>query len=482
MAGASLALIVASDRYDDPGLQRLRGPVRDAEALARILADPAIGGFEVRTLVNQPTFVVCEEIEGFFADRRRDDLLLVYFSCHGVKDDSGRLYFAGSNTKLRRLAATAVSSVFVNEQMDQSRSRKIVLLLDCCYSGAFARGMTARAGAGVDVRERFEGRGRVVITASTAMEYAFELDGDRLSGEGIPSVFTSAVVGGLQSGAADLDGDGKISVDELYDYVFQQVQDATPHQTPSMMSNVQGELYIAQSRRKLAEPQQVEADSARQADRGAGGPAPGEVPADRAPAAALQAPSETVGRRALPAPSPRRRLPWVVAVVIVLAVAGLLTALRASPLLRHSGTAATSSSSAATSTTTSTTPSPGVASRGTARLADPLQGFDLVNGRTVDFTQSNMAWNGSALAIFDETTLGAVNLGRVRFEDFAPARLRSLHYGRGSANPVLALADIPVGTVLAVHVEATLYAKLQILEYDASGSLEFRWVTYRTAS
>ncbi len=277
MAGASLALIVASDRYDDPGLQRLRGPVRDAEALARILADPAIGGFEVRTLVNQPTFVVCEEIEGFFADRRRDDLLLVYFSCHGVKDDSGRLYFAGSNTKLRRLAATAVSSVFVNEQMDQSRSRKIVLLLDCCYSGAFARGMTARAGAGVDVRERFEGRGRVVITASTAMEYAFELDGDRLSGEGIPSVFTSAVVGGLQSGAADLDGDGKISVDELYDYVFQQVQDAAPHQTPSMMSNVQGELYIAQSRRKLAEPQQVEADSARQADRGAGGPAPGEV-------------------------------------------------------------------------------------------------------------------------------------------------------------------------------------------------------------
>jgi len=93
-----------------------------------------------------------------------------------------------------------------------------------------------------------------------------------------------------------------------------------------------------------------------------------------------------------------------------------------------------------------------------------------------------MAWNGSALAIFDETTLGAVNLGRVRFEDFAPARLRSLRYGRGSANPVLALADIPVGTVLAVHVEATLYAKLQILKYDASGSLEFRWVTYRTAS
>lgn len=479
MAGSSLALIVASDHYDDPGLQRLRGPVRDAEALARILADPAIGGFNVRTLVNQPAFVVSEEIEGFFADRRRDDLLLVYFSCHGVKDDSGRLYFASSNTKLLRLAATAVPSVFVNEQMDQSRSRKIVLLLDCCYSGAFGRGMVARAGVGVDLHERFEGRGRVVITASTAMEYAFELDGDRLSGEGIPSVFTSAVVRGLESGAADLDGDGRISVDELYDYVFQQVRDATPHQTPSMMSNVQGELYIAQSRRKLAE-QRVGADGAWQADRGTGGPAPSEVSADQASAASPPAPSEAVGTRSPLAPSPQRRLPWVAAVVIVLAVAGLIIALLAS-LARHPGTAAPTRGSAATSTATPTTAPPGVASRGTARLSDPLQGFDLLNGQTVDFTQSNMAWNGSALAIFDETTLGAVNLGRVRFEEFVPARLRSLHYGRGSANPMLAPADIPVGTVLAVHVDETTYAKLQILQYATSGGIEFRWVTYRTA-
>lgn len=476
MAGSSLALIVASDHYDDPGLRRLRGPVQDAEALARILADPAIGGFEVRTLANQPAFVVCEEIEGFFADRRRDDLLLVYFSCHGVKDDSGRLYFASSNTKLRRLAATAVPSVFVNEQMDQSRSRKIVLLLDCCYSGAFGRGMAARAGAGVDVHERFEGRGRVVITASTAMEYAFELDGDRLSGEGIPSVFTSAVVRGLESGAADLNGDGRISVDELYDYVFQQVRDATPQQTPSMMSSVQGDLYIAQSRRKPAELRHVGADGAWQAGGGAGGPAPSEISADQAPAASPpRAPSETVEVRSSPAPSPRRRTPWVAAVVIVLAVAGLIVALLAS-LAGHPGPVAPTSGSAATSTAP-----PGVASRGTAQLSDPLQGFDLLNGRTVDLTRSNMAWNGSTLAIFDETTLGAVNLGRVRFEDLLPARLRSLPYGRGSANPMLAPADIPVGTVLAVHVEETTYAKLQILKYDTSGGLEFRWVTYRTA-
>src|SRR5687767_992636 len=151
----SFALIVASDRYDDPALRQLRGPAKEAEALATTLADPAIGGFQVRTLVNQAAHLVTEQIEAFFDDRLRDDLLLLYLSCHGIKDDSGRLYFASTSTKLNRLAATGISSVFVNERMDQSRSRKIVLLLDCCYSGAFARGMVPRASETVDIQERF---------------------------------------------------------------------------------------------------------------------------------------------------------------------------------------------------------------------------------------------------------------------------------------------------------------------------------------
>ncbi|HEX6676368.1 MAG TPA: hypothetical protein VF486_15240, partial [Actinomycetes bacterium] len=44
----------------------------------------------------------------FFADRLGDDLLLAQFSCHGVKDDSGQLYFATADTELANLDATAV--------------------------------------------------------------------------------------------------------------------------------------------------------------------------------------------------------------------------------------------------------------------------------------------------------------------------------------------------------------------------------------
>jgi hypothetical protein len=209
----------------------------------------------VRTLLNEPAYEVNEAVEEFFADRRPDDLLLLHFSCHGVKDEGGELYFAAANTKLRRLGATAVAAEFVNRRMSRSRSRRVVLLLDCCYAGAFERGMTARAGTGMAIEEQFGGRGRAVITASSAMEYAFE--GDELADtqELAPSVFTSALVEGLETGEADRDQDGMVALDELYDYIHDKVQAATPNQTPGKWTfGVQGDLYIARRARPVTTP------------------------------------------------------------------------------------------------------------------------------------------------------------------------------------------------------------------------------------
>ncbi|HZD69623.1 MAG TPA: caspase family protein, partial [Actinomycetes bacterium] len=250
--GTRSALVIASDDYSDPGLRRLRAPASDAQALEAVLRDPQIGGFNVRTLLDEPAHEVSLAVEEFFADRRPDDLLLLHFSCHGVKDEDGELYFAATNTKLRRLAATAVAAEFVNRRMNRSRSRRVVLLLDCCYAGAFERGMTARAGTEVGIEARFGGRGRAVITASSAMEYAFE--GDELADarELAPSVFTSALVEGLRTGEADRDQDGLVALDELYDYVYDKVREATPNQTPGKwMFGVQGDLYIARRARPV---------------------------------------------------------------------------------------------------------------------------------------------------------------------------------------------------------------------------------------
>ena len=191
---------------------------------------------------------------------------MLHFSGHGLKSDSGELFFAASNTRPSRLGSTAVSADFVQRCMRDARSRSVVLLLDCCYGGAFAQGVTVRAGGDVNVLDSFPegksggGRGRAVITASNAMEYAFE--GDQLADDQHrrPSVFTSALVEGMATGDADRDEDGLISLNELYDYVFDKVRERNPHQTPSRQFELEGELYLARSRRRRIRPAPIPPD------------------------------------------------------------------------------------------------------------------------------------------------------------------------------------------------------------------------------
>ncbi|TCC44491.1 caspase family protein [Kribbella capetownensis] len=263
MDGSRVALVIANDQYDDPGLRRLVAPAQDAAALAEVLADPSVGGFEVRVLHNESAQEIRFAVEDFFADRAPEDLLLLHFSCHGLKNSAGELFLAVADTKPTRLASTALAADFVNRQMADSRAQRIALFLDCCYGGAFPRGMVVRASGEAQVRDAFVGqeevgggRGRVVVTASSAMEYAFE--GGQLATDAAtptPSVFTSAVVDGLTTGEADRDGDGWVGLTELVGFVTDRVHRVTPNQNPQMWTfGSQGELLIARSRVRRITP------------------------------------------------------------------------------------------------------------------------------------------------------------------------------------------------------------------------------------
>jgi hypothetical protein len=249
MAGR-FALIIATSDYQDTGLQQLVAPPQDAEALARILSDAAVGDFQVDILLNEPSFTTNPKIEAFFNDRKRDDLLLLYFSGHGLKDEEGRLYFATPDTQRKSLRTTTIPSTLVHDVMRYSPSKRQVLILDCCFSGAFPRGITYKAGemigSSIDTRERFEGSGRLILTASDSLQYAFQ--GDEIKGESVHSVFTGAIVQGLESGEADLDQDGEISIDELYQYVHDRVTRDRPQQNPRMWAfDVERRMIIAHS-------------------------------------------------------------------------------------------------------------------------------------------------------------------------------------------------------------------------------------------
>jgi len=242
-AGRRDALLIATGRYDDPSLNALRSPGQDCARLAGVLADRRIGDFHTEQLKDARAHQVMRAMEEFFRDRSRDDLLLLHISCHGIKDDEdGSLYFVARDTDSELLASTAISASFLRERMDRCRARTIVVLLDCCYSGAFLPG--AKGDDRVHVQDELGGHGRAVLTATSRTEYAWE--GKHLESSGpAPSRFTGALIEGLSTGAADLNGDGRITVTELYDYVYESLRRAGVKQRPRMWAELEYQVTIA---------------------------------------------------------------------------------------------------------------------------------------------------------------------------------------------------------------------------------------------
>ena len=250
------ALIIGNDRYDDAKLAQLKTPAADSQALAKTLGDETIGSFdEVTPLINQTETQVRRAISTFLANKKPDDLILLYFSGHGVLDDRGRLYLALKDTQIDLLKATSIPSSFVADEMDSCRSKRQILILDCCHSGAFARGTKGEQKAITEMTFEGSGFGRVVLTASDSTQYA--LEGDQVIKQTELSLFTHFLLEGLKTGEADTNNDGQISLDEWYDYTYARVISETPRQVPHKWSyNQRGDLLIAKNphrKKKIAE-------------------------------------------------------------------------------------------------------------------------------------------------------------------------------------------------------------------------------------
>lgn len=240
------ALIIGNSIYSDQALPSLNSAGTDAATLAEVLKDGRIGAFShVDTLIDADSHKIKQTIEKFFQGRRRDDLLLLYFSGHGIKNKFGQLVLAAQDTLIDALRATGISSNFVRESMDTSESQRQILILDCCYSGAIVQGAKSEQVLGQPMNsiEAFQstGFGRVIITASEATQYAY--DGQRFEGHTENSHFTYHLVEGLKSGNADHDNDGLIEVGELYEYAYENVRGK---QTPTMSTSArEGKLFVS---------------------------------------------------------------------------------------------------------------------------------------------------------------------------------------------------------------------------------------------
>ncbi|WP_069160360.1 type VII secretion protein EccCb [Nocardia altamirensis] len=246
-AGRRHALFVANDTYHSPGIARLHAPVSDAHQLRELLRDPEIGAFQpTELLVNESKAEIERNIERLFRGAGPEDVVLFYFSGHGIRTRQN-LYLATSNTELPLISSSAVSSAFIKELIRESDAAAKIILLDCCYSGAFLGNDAIKAMPNFDDvgHDLATGDGICVLTASTAIEIAEDGNADRSAPL---SVFTAAMVKGIGTGLAD-NGSGRISTHDLWTYVSTEVRSRTVRQTPSHYGVLRDEVYVARARR-----------------------------------------------------------------------------------------------------------------------------------------------------------------------------------------------------------------------------------------
>ena len=230
------ALLVGNWHYpeDSANLPDLKGPLNDVSRLAGVLADPEVGLFapgDVVALTERASYEITAELEQFFAEATRQDVLLVYYSGHGITSDDGHLLLCGRNSRTDRKLATTVSSETVNRMIQQCPAAAIVIMLDCCHAGAFKSGEFAA---------ELSGKGRFVLAASRSRDRA--PDAEHATGL---SRFTGHVLRAMLGDAA-LPGADHITLSDVYRYVHRQMTSEGPV-IPQRRFDGDGEVAIARA-------------------------------------------------------------------------------------------------------------------------------------------------------------------------------------------------------------------------------------------
>jgi uncharacterized caspase-like protein len=260
------AVVIGVGQYEGTEIPQLRYSVPDAEAIAEILIGSA--GFKKEHVLlltdktpKSPTLRNIKWALGTFLARSagKEDTVLIFFAGHGapevdprgIEGDGLAKYLVPIDADPEDLFSTALPMDDIYTIFARIESERVVVFLDTCYSGA-AGGRTfaskKRRGAAVDdlfLERLTRSKGRVIITASQPNEVSLELTE---LGHGL---FTYYLVQGLK-GAADLNRDGMVALQELYEYLEQQVSRKSRavggNQHPVMKGEVEGVLPLLKVR------------------------------------------------------------------------------------------------------------------------------------------------------------------------------------------------------------------------------------------
>jgi uncharacterized caspase-like protein/TolB-like protein len=235
-AGAPLApsastlyvLSIGVSRYAESGL-RLRYADADARGVAEALDKAGHAGLyrDVHTLVLTNEQVTRESILGsmerFFAPAGPDDVAVLFLAGHGVRDlASGSYFFLPYAANSQNLVTEGLRMSDFDDTLRVLRRnvRAVVVMLDTCHSGALNIPSSRVVSADEMAAQVSAGEGFFLLAATRPGEESKETSD---LGHG---AFTYALIEAL-GGAADADGDGIVTVSELFAFVARRVPQLT---------------------------------------------------------------------------------------------------------------------------------------------------------------------------------------------------------------------------------------------------------------
>jgi hypothetical protein len=241
------ALLVGVHAFEDARIHPLNAPDADVRAFSAVLRDPELGGFDqVELSVNEPYASIRSKIARLTANRAPDDLVLLYYSGHGVLDFDGGLHLLAANSSLDLLHEATFHSDEIKGFLDRSRSRRQVLVLDCCHAGAFVPPGHKDAGRREAVTSATfdpRGYGRVVILASSETQVV----PDGTAAPEAISPFTRLLLEGLRDGEAAPEAE-EISAQALAIYAETRMKRDFSGVTPRVIQDNQaGPIILARN-------------------------------------------------------------------------------------------------------------------------------------------------------------------------------------------------------------------------------------------
>lgn len=224
--GKRYAIVIGINDYNDSEISDLSKARNDAKATGKILKE--IGQFDQVFVMTDdigrndpenlyPTKLNIEEkLESVLRFSTPDDLIVFFFSGHGISDIDDNGYLVTVDTTANRKYGTSLKVDWIVYMLKEKKIKKSLLILDACRDVLYASKSSDRD----SIKEKVYSEAEVAATfySTRSGNYSYEDD------ESDYGVFTKHLIYGME-GRADDNKDGVVSFSELEQYVGKGVKE-----------------------------------------------------------------------------------------------------------------------------------------------------------------------------------------------------------------------------------------------------------------